>query len=251
MTNPELLTPSKKPFNKVKIDWSNPITESLTGCFLFQSRFPLENLVPGMPDILVASGPAPVVDGNDISIEDTENYNLELGNEVIGGTTTVGAADVTFFFVVDFQQPAVGNNDNYLISNSNAAGQDVYLYLDNTGTDGRLSSFDGVKFQITSQEPDVTSGTYDTCASTNISATNSYTLYLNGGSIVGGSQLNFTQLHNSLLDNDSIHIFNDGNNPTRRYPANFRYFYIFNRTLSDAEIAALHLNQTMFLIPAT
>ena len=246
---PNLLTTRKKPIGNVEINWLNPITNDLTGCFLFNQKNPFKNHVDDMPNMINATDANFEFIRGNFRLLDTSDYDFRVGNEVIGGSTTYSTT-YSLFMIMDVRKAPIGNNDQYVISaNPSSPIQTVPIFFDNVGTNGRLTAYGDAKQSIATQEPNYTENIYESYASVT-NTTDDHTIYLNGGVAAGGHEsFDSNQIFGSPLANDSLHFFADLGDATRRILADVECLYIFNRSLRAIEIAYLHNNPYEFLIP--
>lgn len=249
---PGLVSPDLKPIGPVKINWSDEITDNLTGCFLFRQNEILKNQVDFMPDIAVISGPNLTSIGNDAFIDDTDNYTLGLDNDLINNATSFGAEDHTIFIKIDVRKSPTSFNDQYLVINQPGSGvNDAAMYLNNTGSTGRLASYGTSLLEVTTREPNFTPWMKDTVSRTYRASNSEENLYVGGGTLAGGGQNGATgRSYPDAFLNDYMYIFPDLANISRRLLAYIECMYFFNRTLSDVEIAILHQDTYRFLYPA-
>lgn len=243
-----------KPLGLVSIDYDNALTDSLTGVFLFRPDNIYKNLVPNGYDISPTSGARLAPESGDALVDDGVNYALEINKEIVSSGTTFDT-DFTFFAVVDLRKPSVGNDDQFmLMANPISISNDVPLYFDNTGTNAKLASFtqSGSKITVTTPEPSVVVGEFDTVASTFVASSNLRTMYINGGNLVaGGGEVNTaTNAYITPFANDAVHLFADGAQTARRLSASVKAILFFRRTLSAEEIAQLHKDPYQILRPS-
>jgi hypothetical protein len=233
---PGLLTPGQKPVGGVKIDWNNPLTRGLTHYYLTDSVYIFVDLVPNRPADVAIVGSGHTAQGGMVTTSGSSSQYIQLPvlnitsfaniGFIVGEKRLSGVVDWSFlrstttawtgFYQEGGMWKSTNNNsfDGLVdpVSGGAQGSQDVDFYS---------ASFSPGNFSASKNGGVVFT---DSSVSTPVWSTDAKWLFLG------------VSYRNSGAANESV--------------TNFTYFGVYNRSLTQNELALLSANPYQFLIPA-
>ena len=239
-----------KPSVPVTIDWNNPLTERLTGYIPFSDSQGFNNIVRPDSPLEVLYGGIEISEntGKFISGVDTD---CQIKKSIFSVSVTFNH-DATIVVIMSPTSAAVGTNDKRILTQGlTEVTTDSYLYIDNTGTEGRLATYvanTASKITVSSPEPDFTGNIRDNYALTYNEGDSRRDIYLNGGDIAGSWEVGGSANWANTLSTDYIYLFST---PTtaHRWEGEIHAMITWDRQLSAEEIAEVYENPYQFLKP--
>ena len=239
LREPNLLIPGKKPVGPVKIDWSHPLTNKLKHAFILSHLTGYRDLVSG---ILPTTNVATTID-NKGAFHNTGYLNYPTPDWINSGVT-----NATFFYRSNGSNLTSGRS-GFGFHAYGATGSrfgvviyqdDIYFSADIAGTLKSVIVSTGWPLYVTTD----LAARYDGTLST---ASERYVGYINGAEYTSGDafpasmETNYSRLYLGAYGYGSVAYYNINTSEIG---------YIWNRTLSTAELESIRFDPYQFLIPA-